>query len=288
VFAASGGYPRSVRLDAHQHFWRYSRAEYGWIDERMSRIARDFLPANLAPALAAAGFDGCIAVQARASIAENESLLALAREHPFVRGIVGWVDLCAEDVARDLERLAREPRFKGVRHAVQDEPDDRFLLRPDFQRGVERLAGSGLAFDLLVHPRHLEVARRFVERHPGQTFVLDHLAKPAIARGERAPWERQFRALGGFPHVSCKVSGLVTEARWNDWKPEDFRFYLDVALETFGQERLLFGSDWPVCLLAASDYRTVVELVEGWAEELPREARAALFGDNAARIYGVA
>ncbi len=274
-----------MRIDAHQHFWRYVPAEQGWIDERMGRIRRDFLPPDLAPELAALGFDGCVAVQARSSPAETEFLLALAREHPFVRGVVGWVDLCAADVERDLERFARDPRFRGVRHVVQDEPDPRFLLRDDFARGVSRLAPLGLTYDLLIYPRQLEAARRFVERFPHQPVVLDHLAKPPIASGERAPWERQLRALGGYPQLCCKVSGLVTEAAWNSWEPGDFRFYLDVALETFGEERLMFGSDWPVCLLAARGYREVAELVLSWAEQLPPAARAGLFGENAARFY---
>jgi L-fuconolactonase len=274
-----------VRIDAHQHFWRYSKRAYGWIDEGMGRIARDFLPADLAPELAALGFDGCIAVQARSSLAETEFLLALAREHPFVRGVVGWVDLCAPGVVRELEGFSADPCFKGVRHAVQDEPDDGFLLRADFQRGIAALAHLGLTYDLLLHPRHLEVARRFARAFPQQQMVLDHLAKPAIGRAERAPWERQFRALGELPNVACKLSGLVTEARWNAWTPGDFRFYLDVALETFGEERVLFGSDWPVCLLAAGSFSQVFDLVHDWAQELSPAAREKLFGQNAARVY---
>ncbi len=280
-----------MRLDAHQHFWRYSPREYAWIetprqgDARMERIARDFLPADLAPALAALGIDGCIAVQARSSLAETEFLLALAREHTFVRGVVGWVDLCSPRVTRELERFSADPRFRGVRHTVQDEPDERFLLRPDFQRGIAELARFGLTYDLLIQPRQLEVARRFAAAFPAQPMVLDHLAKPGIARAERDPWERQFRALGELPHVSCKLSGLVTEARWNAWTPDDFRFYLDVALETFGEERLLFGSDWPVCLLAAESYGQVAALVLDWAEELSSAAREKLLGRNAADFY---
>jgi L-fuconolactonase len=285
---ASGENRAAVRLDAHQHFWRYAPAELGWIDARMERIRRDFLPSDLAPELAALGFDGCVAVQARSTSAETEFLLGLAREHAFVRGVVGWVDLCAPDVARELARFARDPRFKGVRHVVQDEPDPEFLLRADFQRGVAELARFDLGYDVLVYPEHLAVARRFLERFPGQTMVLDHLAKPRIARGERAGWERDFRDLGQFPQLVCKVSGLVTEAVWNAWKPDDFRFYLDVALETFGPERLLFGSDWPVCLLAAESYRAVAELVLAWAEELPCDARVGLLGANAARVYHIA
>ena len=277
-----------MRIDAHQHFWRYAAREYGWIDSRMGRIARDFMPADLAPELDALGLDGCIAVQARASAAESDFLLALAREHAFVKGVVGWVDLCSPAVERELERLAAEPRFRGVRHPVQDEPDERFLLRPDFLRGMRALARFELVYELLVHPRHLEVVRRFAAQFPGQALVLDHLAKPAIARGERDPWERQIRALAELPHVSCKLSGLVTEARWNAWRAADFRFYLDVALDAFGEERLLFGSDWPVCLVAAHDYEQVFELVADWSAQLTPAARSKLFGGNAARIYHLA
>jgi L-fuconolactonase len=276
-----------VRIDAHQHFWRYSPAEYGWIDARMSKIARDFLPADLAPELTRAGFDGCIAVQARSSLAETRFLLDLAREHAFVRGVVGWVDFTARDVAEVLARLAGEERLVGLRHIVQAEPDD-FLQRPDFQRGIGALASTALVYDVLVYPRQLEAVRRFVAAFPDQPFVLDHLAKPDIAHAARDPWERQFRALGAFPNLACKLSGLVTEAAWNTWKPADFRFYLDVALETFGEERLLFGSDWPVCLLAARDWQAVHELVLDWASALSPAARVKLFGANAARLYRLA
>lgn len=278
-----------MRLDAHQHFWRYSAAEYGWIDARMTRIRRDFLPADLAPELARAGLEGCLAVQARSSLAETEFLLALARANPFVKGVVGWSDLCASDFPRELERLAREPRLRGLRHVVQDEPDERFLLRADFRRGVRALARHGLVYDVLVYSRHLEVVREFVAACPDQPLVLDHLGKPRVAARERASWERPFRALGAFPNLACKLSGLVTEAAWNEWEPAELCFYLDVALETFGEERLLFGSDWPVCLLAARDYGAVFALVDDWARRLTPAARAKLFGQNAARIYlGVA
>jgi len=275
-----------VRLDAHQHFWRYTPAEYDWIDARMGRIARDFLPADLEPELARSGLDGCLAVQARSSLDETRFLLALSRAHPFVRGVVGWVDFTAPDVARTLATFAAERALVGLRHIVQAEPDD-FLLRPDFRRGIAALAGTGLVYDVLVYPRQLPAVRSFVAAFPGQAFVLDHLAKPAIARGEREPWESAFRALGSFPNLACKVSGLVTEAAWNTWKPDDFRFYLDVALETFGPERLLFGSDWPVCLVAARDHAEVFGLVQSWADALSPSEREGLFGRNAARLYRI-
>ncbi len=277
----------ALRIDAHQHFWRYSPREYGWIDARMHRIARDFVPADLAPELATAGIDGCIAVQAKCSPDETGALLAFAREHDFVRGVVGWTDLCAPDAARAVAALAAEPLLRGLRHVVQSEPDD-FLLRADFQRGVAALAAHGLVYDLLLHVRQLAAAAAFVRALPDQPFVLDHCAKPAIAAGERADWERGLRTLARCPHVACKLSGLVTEARWNAWCADDFTFYLDTAFDAFGEDRVLFGSDWPVCLVAARDYAQVHDLLASWAQRLPAPARGKLFGGNAARIYGLA
>jgi L-fuconolactonase len=275
---------RAVRIDAHQHFWRYSPQEYGWIDARMARIARDFLPAHLRPELALAGVDGCIAVQARCSVAENTFLLELARDHAFVRGVVGWADLTAADAPEVVAALAREPKLVGLRHIVQAEACD-FLRRADFQRGVRALAAPGLVYDVLVYPRQLPAAIDFVRALPGQSFVLDHLAKPDIAGGQFDAWARDLRALAREGHVACKLSGLVTEARWRQWCADDFRRYLDTALEAFGPQRLLFGSDWPVCLVAATDYRAVHDLLAGWADRLATADRAALFGGNALRIY---
>ena len=277
-----------MRLDAHQHFWRYDAREYAWIDARMGRIQRDFLPTDLAPELSRAGLEGCIAVQARSSEAETEFLLDLARAHPFVRGVVGWVDLQAPDVAERLARLAQDPRLRGVRHVVQEEPDPDFLARPAFRRGVAALARHGLVYDLLIRPHPLPAACRFAAAFPAQPIVLDHLAKPEIARGSRQPWERELRTLAASPNVACKLSGLVTEAVWRDWRPVELAYYLDAALAAFGEERLLFGSDWPVCLVAAEGYADVLGLVLDWSERLGPRARAALFGGNAARLYGLA
>jgi L-fuconolactonase len=290
ALGASGENRALVRIDAHQHFWRYAPEAYPWIDARMGAIARDFLPADLAPALAAARIDGCIAVQARASAAENDFLLGLARAHPLVRGVVGWVDLTAPDVERALAPLADEPLIVGVRHLVQDEPDERFLARPDFRRGVAALVRHGLVYDVLVRPRQLAAVRAFVTGLPEQPLVLDHCGKPPLAGtpAERAAWERDFRALGGFPHLACKLSGLVTEARWHAWEQAELAAVLDVALETFGPERLLFGSDWPVCLLAADGYSEVHAVVDAWSRPLGADARVLIFGANAARVYRLA
>lgn len=276
-----------MRIDAHQHFWHYSAAAFPWIGANMQRLARDYLPADLAPELQQSGIDGCIAVQARADAQENDFLLELAAANPFVRGVVGWTDLCAPDAADVVAALAQHPKLRGLRHLVQDEADDAFVLRADFQRGVASLAAHALVYDVLIHPRHLPAAVRFTAALPEVTFVLDHLAKPQIRAARREPWERDLRALAEQPHVACKLSGLVTEATWHDWRNDDFRFYLDTALDAFGPQRLLFGSDWPVCLLGAADYRAVHDLVATWAQTLSASERNALFGDNAARIYRI-
>lgn len=276
-----------MRLDAHQHFWRYRAADYPWIDARMARIARDFLPGDLAPSLAASTLDGCIAVQARGCAEETTFLLSLARTFPFVVGVVGWTDLCAAGAADEVAALARQPKLVGLRHVVQSEPDD-FLHRADFRAGVRALAAHGLCYDLLIYPRQLAAAAAFVAALPDQQFVLDHLAKPDVAGGRLDAWEPGFRALARLPNVVCKVSGLVTEAKWNQWRRTDFTRCLDVALDAFGEDRLLFGSDWPVCLCAARDYEQVFELVADWSAALSPAARGKLFGGNAARVYGIA
>ena len=275
-----------MRLDAHQHFWNFDDDRYGWIDESMAALRRDFGPEDLVPHLEDLALDGSIAVQARQDLDETRWLLGLAREHAHVMGVVGWVDLCAQDCERDLAELAQEPELKGVRHVVQDEPDDEFLLREDFRRGVSRLSEHGLTYDILIHPRHLEPAARFVDHFPEQPFVLDHLAKPFIAKRELEPWARDLRALAERPNVSCKLSGMVTEAEWHRWGPDDFTPYLDTCLEAFGEDRLMFGSDWPVCLLSA-DYTSMAGIVSAWAHSLTDTQRRKLFGENAARFYSI-
>ena len=276
-----------MRIDSHQHFWRYSPAEYGWMDDRMTRIQRDFLPQDLAPLLAACGLDGAVAVQARSSLEETRFLLELAREHDCVKGVVGWADLCALDLDAVLDELCQEPLLRGLRHVVQDEPDDDFLRREDFQAGVRKLAARGLVYDILIYPRQLDAAVAFAAALPDQPFVLDHLAKPDIAGARTDNWRGGFRGLAAMDHVLCKVSGMVTEAKWNAWQPDDFRTYMDEALDAFGIDRLMFGSDWPVALLAADGYQDVYQLVADWAQQLSEDEQAKLFGGNAARFYGL-
>jgi L-fuconolactonase len=273
------------RVDSHQHFWRYEPREYGWIDARMSAIARDFLPADLRPLLARADVDGCIAVQARQSDAETGFLLELAARHPWILGVVGWVDLQAEDVAARLGAYSGNPLLVGIRHIVQSEPAG-FLRRPEFRRGIQALAGRRLVYDLLVLPPQLAEATELVAAFPGQPFVLDHLAKPPIASGQREPWNGDLRRLAALPNVVCKLSGMVTEAAWQHWRADELQPYLDAALAAFGPARLLYGSDWPVCTLA-SDYQRWHDVVAVWLQGLGAADRQAILGGNSVRVYGL-
>jgi L-fuconolactonase len=273
-----------MRIDAHQHFWRYNPNEYGWIDDSMARLRRDFLPSDLQPELERAGFDRCIAVQARQTIEETRWLLDLADASPFMLGVVGWVDLQSDDVRLQLHRLAANPKLLGVRHVVQAEPDDRFMLRPEFLRGVAALEEFGLTYDILIYPRHLPIVVEFVRRFPRQRFVLDHMAKPYIRKQEIEPWRSDLRRLAEFPNVYCKLSGLVTEADWQAWTPEQIAPYLKAAIECFGPERLMMGSDWPVCTVAASYARTMsvmIEFLKGHSDD----ERDAILGGTAAKIW---
>jgi L-fuconolactonase len=273
-----------MRIDAHQHFWTYRRDDYGWIDDSMRALQRDFGPPDLAPLLRAADFDGTVAVQATQTVKETEWLLETAAENPLVKAVVGWVDLRARTAREDLERLSRNPRLCGVRHVVQDEPDDRFLLRDDFLRGVALLEDFDLTYDILIYPKQLPAAIEFVRRFPRQRLVLDHLAKPAIREGALEPWASQIREMARQENLFCKVSGMVTEANWSRWKKPDFTPYLDVVFEAFGPGRILFGSDWPVCLLAAS-YEDVLGIVNDYISRLSKDERAAVMGENAERFY---
>ena len=274
----------TIRIDAHQHFWRYAPDTHPWIDGSMPALQRDFLPADLDPLLRAAGFDGCIAVQARQDVAETEWLLALADEHAFIRGVVGWVDLSAPDVDAQLALLTARPTLRGIRHIAQDEPDDRFLLRPDFMRGIAALAQFDLAYDILIYPRQLPAAAKLAAAFPKQRFVLDHLGKPPIRGGEIDAWARGIAALSRNRNVYCKLSGLVTEADWREWSPDDFAPYLDIAMQWFAPERLMFGSDWPVCTLAGP-YLDVTAIVTRYLDRLAPEARDMILGETAIDFY---
>lgn len=275
-----------MRVDAHQHFWQYSAAEYGWLGEGMEQLRRDFLPEHLRPELLAARMDGCIAVQARQSLDETVWLLDLADEHPWIAGVVGWAPLAAADAPAILERLASQRKLKGLRHVIQSEPDPTSFGSPDFQRGVALMAPYSWVYDILIVERQLPAASAFVDRFPQQRFVLDHIAKPRIREGMLAPWADNLRELAKRPNVWCKVSGMVTEADWRNWHPRQLHPYLEVAIDAFTPARLLFGSDWPVCL-AASTYARWVETVEQWAAPLSATERARIFGETAKEVYAL-
>ncbi len=275
-----------MRIDAHQHFWNYSVAEYPWIGAGLERLARDYLPSDLEPLLAAKQIDGSVAVQARQSVEESLWLLALAKAHPLVKGVVGWVDLRSDRVGDDLRVLAANPTFVGVRHVVQDEPDPRFVLGEGFIRGLRQLRQHGLTYDLLLYPSQLPAAIELVELLPEQPFVVDHLAKPRIVAGEIDGWGRDIRAIARHDNVCCKVSGMVTEAVRRGWKRDDFTPYLDVVLEAFGPERLMFGSDWPVCLLAG-EYADVAAIPRDYFSRLSTTEQRMIWGDTAAGFYGL-
>ena len=274
------------RIDAHQHFWHYDPWRDAWISEAMAVLRRDFLPADLAPLLAANLVDACVAVQADQSEAETQFLLDLARDHSFIRGVVGWVDLRSPQVAERLAHFASDRHFRGVRHLVQGEPNDEFLLQEDVVRGIRALTPLGLTYDLLLVPRQLRAATRLAAMLPDQRFVLDHIAKPLIKDGVLEPWASDLGALAMQPNVWCKLSGLITEADWASWKPTQLRQYLDVVVESFGVDRLMWGSDWPVCLLAGS-YEEVREVIAEYLVRFSVDERTAIFGGNATTFYGL-
>lgn len=275
-----------MKIDTHQHFWHYNPQEHTWMGANMGALKRDYLPADLAPLLESAGIHGTIAVQARQCLEESHWLLELADQNPFIKGVVGWVDLCSPRVDEELQKFSSHPKFCGVRHVVHDEPDDRFMMREDFVRGVSRLAKFGLTYDLLLFPRHLPVACELVMRFPEQPFVVDHLAKPLIKDQKLSPWDGEIRRLAEFPNVFCKVSGMVTEANWQRWTPADFAPYLDVVLDCFGTKRIMVGSDWPVCTLAGM-YADVIQIAADYVQQFSKDEQADIWSGNAKRFYGI-
>ncbi len=272
-----------MRIDGHQHYWQFDPARDSWITPDMRVLQRDFLPADAMPLLAAAGMDGVVAVQASQSEAETAFLLSLATEHPIISGVVGWVDLCAPDLAERLAHWKGHSRLKGFRHIAQSEPDD-FLSRREVLSGIRQLGEAGFTYDILIYPRQLAAAEYLVSRCPGVRFILDHCAKPAVASGEITEWRAGLTALARHPNVSCKLSGLVTEAHWHSWRASQLDPYLDAAAEAFGAGRLMFGSDWPVCLLAA-DYAAVVDVIARWSDGLAASECESLFGGTAQSVY---
>jgi len=269
-------------IDTHQHFWHYTTDEFGWIPDDMATIRRDFLPADLAPLLAANHVDGVIAVQARQTKAETRWLLGLADQNAFIHGVVGWLDLRSPDISSQLDDYAGGA-LVGLRHVLQGEPDA-FMEEADFNRGLVALADGNLVYDLLVVEKQLPAAIALVDRHPNLRFVVDHLGKPRIDIDELQPWQTHLRELAKRSNVWCKISGGITEAAL-DWTPARLRPYLDASLEGFGAGRLIFGSNWPVCE-AAGGYGVWIEAVRSWAAALPQRERGAVFGGNAVEFYG--
>lgn len=275
-----------MTIDSHHHFWRYNDAEYGWMNQPgMERIRRDFLPADLLAQTRAAGVDGVVSVQARQTLEETDALLAFAEQHDFIRGVVGWVPLVSLSVETNLAGYAARAKLKGVRHVLHDEADDDYMLRDDFDRGVSALRAAGeLRYDILIFERHLPQSIRLVDRHPNQVFIVDHVAKPKIKAGVLSPWRENIRELGRRQNVYCKISGMVTEADWNAWTPEQLRPYVDVVLEAFGPRRVMFGSDWPVCLVAC-DYGRWVRTVQDFIAPLSVTEQSRIMGATAIEAY---
>lgn len=281
-----GGVPpmtRSVlKLDSHHHLWRYDPAEYSWIGENQARLRRDFLPEDLKDSLA--DIDGVVSVQARQSVEETDVLLEHAEKWDFIRGVVGWLPLGDGDIGTHLERYAAHPKLKGLRHVIQDESDDDFILGHDFNRGIDKLLAYGLTYDILVYERQLPQVIRFVDLHPYQTFVLDHAGKPRIADEEMEPWRSQMQELAERVNVYCKISGLVTEAKPGQWKNEDIIPYIDAVVDLFGPERVMFGSDWPVCLLEI-EYPDWVNLCAGYIASYSQSERRRFWAETAKEAY---
>ena len=272
------------KIDSHQHFWHYRPETHGWITDQMGVLKQDFLPSDLASRLTANNVIGSVAVQASQTLEETEWLLSLADHHSSILGVVGWADLKSADLPVTLEQLSRNSTLKGIRHIIQDEPDERFMLNPDFIRGVNQLPRYNLTYDLLIFERHLPVALKFIDLLKDVKVVIDHIAKPNIAQGEHQPWKKNMQTLAQRSSAYCKISGIVTEANWTQWQYNNLVPYLDTVVESFGPARLMIGSDWPVCLLAAK-YEGVMEIVERYFEGFSEDEREQIFFKNAREFY---
>ena len=276
-----------MRIDSHQHFWEINDTDYVWMGPEHAVIKKDFLPSDLQPLLHDAELDGCVAVQARQKIEETEWLLKLAEDNPFIKGVVGWIPHAENAGAPYLEQYAAHEKCVGMRHVVHDEPDDDFILGKAFNEGVAALKNTGLVYDILIFAKHLPQTLKFVDQHPEQAFVVDHIAKPTIAADSfDSDWAKYIGDLAQREHVSCKLSGMVTEVRDDTWTAETLKPYFDVILEAFGPERMLYGSDWPVCLLR-SEYSSWVEAVKTLTSPLSASEQTAIWGGTAQRIYNL-
>ncbi len=271
-------------IDSHQHFWKYDPIRHDWINDEMSILKKDFLPVDLQKLYQAAGIDGCVAVQADQSEAETDFLLQLAEHNDFIRGVVGWVDLRSPELAERLLHYQAFSKLKGFRHVVQSEPDPNFMLRDDFQRGIAQLHAHDYTYDILIFPNQLPAAIETVRNFPDQRFVVDHIAKPYIKTGKIKEWAINMETIASFPNVMCKLSGMVTEADWSNWKNEELVPYLEVVNQCFGAKRMMFGSDWPVCLLGGS-YTDIKGILEHFIRDFSAEDQAAIWGGNATHFY---
>jgi L-fuconolactonase len=274
------------RIDSHHHLWRYNAVEFDWIDDSMSCLRRDYLPRDLEDVLQADGIDGSIVVQARQSLEETNWLLAAAAGCAAIRGVVGWAPVASASFERELEEIVSNRALKGLRHVIQAEPDKNYILREDFNRGISALANTGLVFDLLIFECQLPQTIEFVDRHPNQRFVLDHIGKPAVALGKLEPWRTNLIELAKRENVSCKVSGMVTEVSWKSWTEDDLRPYWDCVLDAFTPRRLMFGSDWPVCVVASS-YSIWFQWVLGWSGQLSASEQKRIMGATATEVYSL-
>ncbi|TKC05234.1 amidohydrolase family protein [Pedobacter frigoris] len=276
-----------LRIDSHQHFWKFNKVRDSWITEDMEVLRDDFLPKHLEPILEHFEFDGCVVVQSDQSPAENKFQLQNAKTNPFIKGVVGWVDLQADDIESQLEELSVHERLKGFRHILQGEEDRALMLKPAFVNGISKLRDFGYTYDLLIFPDQMKYAAELVAKFPNQLFVLDHIAKPEIKNKKIADWQKDIEMLAGFENVYCKVSGIVTEADWNYWKAEDFTPYLDVVFNAFRAERVMYGSDWPVSLLAAI-YGQLIDIMEGYvSKKLSLHQQELFWGGNATKFYNL-
>lgn len=271
-------------IDAHHHLWKYKPSEFGWIDDSMSVLKQDYLPADLEPELQLSGISGTVVVQARQSLEETRCLLELADKYPFIKGVVGWLDLRTPDLESQLEEFANYPKMVGVRHVIHDEADDKFMLQAAFMKGIARLEQYGLVYDLLLFPKHLAYAAELVKAFPRQRFVLDHLGKPLIKAGQMEPWKTDIEQLAGNNNVWCKISGMVTEAHHDQWEINDFISYMEVVKNAFGPERIMLGSDWPVCKLAG-DYEAVMNIPIIFSRHMKANEQERLLARNAIECY---
>ncbi len=273
-------------IDAHQHFWQYNPVTFSWIDESMAAIRQSFLPEDLKELLGKNNVDGTVLVQVNQTMEENDFFLSLADKNPFIKGVVGWVDLQADNLKEQLDSFGSHHKLKGFRHIVQAEQDPSFMQRPHFERGIAMLDSFNYTYDILIYPHQLASATKMVKRFPNQRFVIDHLAKPYIKKGLVEEWKKDMLQIAAYENVYCKISGMVTEADWKNWTIPDLRPYLDAAVEAFGVKRLIFGSDWPVCLLAA-DYTNVLSITQQYFEAFSVAEKECFFATNAIQFYNL-